>query len=121
MKHKLIAVTAVLFALLTAVFAAEVSGKWKAQVPGRNGTRDTTFEFKAAGSAVTGTMSVEGQSVALADGKLSGDTLSFTVALDRGGNMIKYTYTGNIAGNEIQYKRESGQGQPREFTAKRAN
>ena len=117
MKYKLIAVTAMVFALA----AADVSGKWKAQVPGRNGTRDTTFELKADGGKLTGSMSVEGQSAALADGKVSGDTVSFTVSLDRGGNTMKYTYTGKIAGDEIQFKREGGQGQAREFTAKRAN
>jgi len=34
--------------------------------------------------------------------------------------MIKFTYTGKINGSEIQFKREGGQGQAREFTAKRA-
>ena len=58
---------------------------------------------------------------AIADGKSSGDTLSFTVTVDRGGTAVKQTYTGKIAGNEIQFKREGGQGPAREFVAKRAN
>ena len=107
-------------ALAGMLAAADVAGKWQAQVPGRNGTRDTTFDLKTDGGKLTGTMSVEGQSVPLADGKVSGDTVSFTASMDRGGNTIKYSFTGKVAGNEIQFKRESGQGQPREFTAKRA-
>jgi hypothetical protein len=40
--------------------------------------------------------------------------------MERGGNTIKQTYTGKVAGDEIKFKREGGQGAPREFTAKRA-
>ena len=89
-------------------------------MPGRSGTRDTTFDFKTDSDKLTGTMSVEGQSAPLADGKVSGDTVSFTVSMDRGGNTIKYMFSGKVAGDQIQFKREGGQGQPREFTAKRA-
>jgi hypothetical protein len=39
----------------------------------------------------------------------------------RGGETVKWIYTGTVAGNEIKFKREGGQGQAREFTAKRAN
>ena len=100
--------------------AADVAGMWTAQVPGRNGTRDTKFPFKVDGDKLTGTMSVDGQDTALADGKTSGSNVSFAASVDRGGNTIKYTFTGKVAGDEIQFKREGGQGQAREFTAKRA-
>jgi hypothetical protein len=92
--------------------AADVAGMWTAQVPGRNGTRDTKFTFKVDGDKLTGTMGV--------DGKVSGSNVSFTASVDRGGNTIKYNFTGKLAGDEIQFKREGGQGQAREFTAKRA-
>src|SRR5437667_7153454 len=108
-----------LFLAVSIGAAADVAGMWTAQVPGRNGTRDTKFAFKVDGDKLSGTMSVEGQDIAIADGKVSGDSLSFTASVDRGGNMIKYTYTGKIGGAEIQFKREGGQGQAREFIAKR--
>ena len=100
--------------------AADVAGMWTAQVPGRNGTRDTKFTFKVDGDKLTGTMSVEGQDTILTDGKVSGSNVSFAASVDRGGNTIKYNFTGKLAGDEIQFKREGGQGQAREFTAKRA-
>ena len=62
----------------------------------------------------------QGQETPISEGKISGDTLSFTVSMERGGDTIKQIYTGKISGDEIKFKRESGQGQAREFTAKRA-
>ena len=111
-------------ALCAVALAADVTGKWTAQVPGRDGqTREQIFNFKVDGEKLTGTIpSGRGQDVdAIADGKVSGDTLSFTVTREMGGNSVKLTYTGTLAGDVIKFKREGGQGQAREFTAKRAN
>jgi hypothetical protein len=108
-----------LLGLSVVALAADAGGKWMAQVPGRNGTRDTTFDLKVDGEKLTGTMSVEGQATPIADGTISGDSLSFTATVDRGGNTIKYMFTGKLAGDTIQFKREGGRGQAREFTAKR--
>ena len=53
--------TCTIFLLLlaaVAVFAADATGKWVAQVPGRNGQmREVTFNLKADGSALGGTVS----------------------------------------------------------------
>jgi len=110
-------------ALCAVALAADVTGKWTAQVPGRDGqTREQVFTFKVDGEKLTGTVPAgQGQEVAIANGKVSGDTLSFTVTREMGGNSVKLTYTGTLAGDVIKFKREGGQGQAREFTAKRAN
>ena len=120
MYHKTLAVITLFLAVSIGALAADVAGTWTAQVPGRSGTRDTKFTFKVDGDKLTGTMSVEGQATAIADGKASGSDLSFTASVDRGGNTIKYNFTGKLAGDAIQFKRDGGQGQAREFTAKRA-
>ncbi len=121
MTKKLAVSLTLLLAVSIAALAADVSGRWTAQVPGRGGeARETTFTFKVEGDKLTGTMSVQGQQAPIADGKIAGDTLSFTVTVERGGNQIKQNYTGKVVGAEIQFKREGGQGQPREFIAKRA-
>jgi hypothetical protein len=120
MSYKTILAITLFLAVSIGALAADVAGMWTAQVPGRNGTRDTKFTFKVDGDKLTGTMSVEGQDIALADGKIAGSNLSFAANVDRGGNTIKYTFSGKLAGDEIQFKREGGQGQARDFTAKRA-
>jgi len=114
-------VIGLLLVLAVAALAADIGGKWVAQVPGRNGqTRETTFNFKVDGDKLAGTVSGRQGDTPIAEGKVSGDTVTFVVNVDRGGETTKQTYAGKIAGDEIKFKREGGQGQPREFTAKRA-
>ena len=110
-------------ALACAVQAADLTGKWVAQVPGRDGnTCEVTFTFKADGATLTGSQSgFQGNEIPISEGKISGDTISFKVTMERGGNTITWNYTGKVAGNEIQMKREGGQGQAREFVAKKAS
>ena len=117
-KQLLVAITL----LATSLVAADVSGKWSAQVPGRNGeTREQIFNLKADGEKLTGTMSAgRGGEAPIADGKVSGDIVSFSMTREMNGNTIKWTYTGTVSGNEIKMKRAGGQGEPREFVAKRA-
>jgi len=122
MTKRSILVLAILLAVALGALAADVTGKWVAQIPGRDGqTRETTFTFKVEADKLTGSISGrQGQETPISEGKISGDTLSFTVSMERGGDTIKQIYTGKISGDEIKFKRESGQGQAREFTAKRA-
>jgi hypothetical protein len=102
--------------------AADVTGKWTAQVPGRGGqTRETTFNFKADGAALTGTMSGMQGDVPISDGKIAGDDISFVVKLSFGGNEVKMNYKGKVSGNEIKFTRtREGADQSQEFVAKRA-
>ena len=110
--------------LAVAAFAADVTGKWTAQVPGRDGqTREVTYNLKADGAALTGTTTGRGgQEIQITDGKVEGDTVSFKVKMEFGGNSIVQNYTGKLAGDEIKFTqtRDGGGGQPREFVAKRA-
>jgi len=102
--------------------AADATGKWIAQVPGRDGqTRETTFNLKAEGDKLTGTVSGRQGETAIADGKVKGDDISFDVTLNFGGNSVKMEYTGKVAGDEIKFKRHrEGAEQSAEFTAKRS-
>ena len=105
-------------------FAADVSGKWVAQVAGRNGqTMETTFNFKVAGDKLTGTITNPRGETEISDGKVEGDTISFTRAVSFNGNDMKFLYKGKVSGDEIKFtmEREGGEGTPREFTAKRAS
>ena len=107
---------------LTAL-AADVTGKWTAQVPGRNGqTREATFTFKADGNTLTGTVSGCRGEAPIADGKIDGDQISFTQTMQFGDNTVKLIYKGTVAGDEIKFTRtRDGGDQPgQEFTAKRA-
>lgn len=59
MKSRLCLILAgMTLAFVNSASAGDASGKWTAQVPGRDGqTRETTFNFKVEGEALTGTVS----------------------------------------------------------------
>jgi hypothetical protein len=125
MKSKLsLLVAGLALALITVVQAAgaDVSGKWTAQVPGRNGqTREQTFTFKADGEKLTGSVSgMQGNQMDISDGKVSGNDISFNVTANFNGNEMKLSYKGTISGDEIKFTRtREGSDQKQEFTAKR--
>lgn len=107
---------------LTAL-AADISGKWTAQVPGRNGqTREQTFNFKVDGNTLTGTVSGRMGDMPIAEGKIDGNTISFTQTMEFNGNSMKFIYKGTVSGDEIKFSRtrDGGEGRGQEFTAKRA-
>lgn len=122
---KLILSICILLTLLTTAWAADVDGKWTAQVPGRQGnTQEVTFNFKAEGDKLTGTMSGRQGDTAISDGKIAGNDLSFNVVREFNGNSIKLVFKGVLAGDEIKFTRTMeggpGGGAATEFTAKRA-
>jgi hypothetical protein len=129
MKTRIAALSACLvLALLTVAWAADVSGKWTAEVPGRQGaTQTTTINLKADGAKLTGTISGRQGDTEISEGKVSGDDISFVVVREFNGNTIKMLYKGKVAGDEIKFTRTfegaapGGQAPPPvEFTAKRA-
>jgi hypothetical protein len=122
MSRRILWLTLTLLTFTLALWSADLSGKWTAQVPGRSGNmREVTFTFKADGGNLTGTMSGRNGDVPIADGKIAGDDVSFSVTQEFGGNSVKQSFTGKATGSEIKFKRAGGQGEPIEFVAKRAN
>lgn len=112
-----------MMALATLALAADVTGKWTAQVPGRQGaTVETTITLKVEGDKLTGTISNPQGESAIADGKVSGDDVSFTVTREFQGNSFKMIYKGKVSGDEIKFTRtiEGRDVPPTEFTAKKA-
>jgi hypothetical protein len=58
MTKKLLFVVTIALVFAFSLLAADVTGKWVAEQPGRNGgpPRQTTFDLKADGTKLTGTM-----------------------------------------------------------------
>ena len=103
--------------------AADVTGKWVAQVPGRDGnTREVVYNLKASGGSLTGTTTgMGGQEIQLADGKIDGDNISFSTKMERNGNTMVMLYKGKVSGDEIKFTQQrEGADNVREFIAKRA-
>jgi len=121
MKLRITLLTAL---LAVGAFAADATGKWTGDVPGRGGqTRPQNMEFKVDGGALTGSVSgPNGSSTPISDGKVDGDNITFKVVREFNGNTIKQVYVGTISGDSINFKvtTEGREGPAREFTAKRA-
>jgi hypothetical protein len=111
--------TALLGIFALAASAADVTGKWMASVPGRNGNQDVTFNLKQTGGDITGTVGTARGDQQISEGKATGDDISFVVSFDAGGNTIKQEYKGKVSGSEIKFTRSGGRGNPIEFTAKK--
>jgi len=108
-----------------AIWAADVSGKWTAEVQGRNGnTMTITMNLKADGDKLTGTVSGRMGDTEISDGKVDGDKVSFNVVREFNGNQFKQSYSGKLDGDIIHFtmKMEGGMGggQERKMDAKRA-
>ncbi len=121
---------ATLVVLGTAVQAADATGTWGWTRPGRNGGADQkmTLKLKADGEKLTGTLTSpgrDGQSrdTAIADGKVKGDEISFTVTREFNNNKMVSKYSGKVSADTIKGKIESernGETQSRDWEAKRA-
>jgi hypothetical protein len=119
MKTTLLALVG-LFCLSVAAFAASVDGKWTAEVPGRGGnTMTTTFNFKADGGNLSGTVTTPRGENPIQNGKIDGDNISFDQVMNFNGNEFKISYKGTVKGDAIEMTRDSGRGNPQTFTAKK--
>ena len=83
-------------------FAADVTGKWVGNVETPNGPLELTYEFKADGETLTGTVASPMGSLPLNKGKIAGGVLTYEVALE--GGVITHEAKVNDAGTEITVK-----------------
>jgi hypothetical protein len=57
--------------------AADATGKWAGETPGRNGNQPITFNLKASGAMLTGTITTAQGDRPIEDGKVTVDTITF--------------------------------------------
>jgi hypothetical protein len=121
-------VTLCLLLLATTALAASIDGKWvaerKMERDGQSFTIVQTFDLKSAGSALTGSLTMqfgdmEPRTVDIADGKIEGDKFSFKTTISTPNGDFTSTYEGTVEGDVLKgtSSREGGPGRP--FEAKR--
>jgi hypothetical protein len=118
-----------------AAFAADASGTWKWTQQGRGGgggggtPRESTLTLTQKDGKLTGTVSTPGRDGAtstadIKDASIKGDTVTFSVEREFGGNKFVTKYSGKLAGDTITGESEGpgrdGQTMKREWVAKRA-
>ncbi|MEO7213004.1 hypothetical protein [Mucilaginibacter sp.] len=77
MKRKILTTAALILVIVTACFAADISGKWAGKLMDQY---DIAYDFKVEGEKLTGsTTGPEGNLINIQNGVIKGDDLSFTI------------------------------------------
>ena len=118
MKLRAIAISMLLLA--GSCLAADVDGKWNGTMNTPNGDFPVGFTFKADGATLNGsTTGPDGMEIKIANGKVDGNKISFSVTFDFGGMPLIMNYSGVLANNQIKFTIDIF-GMPVELTVKRA-
>jgi hypothetical protein len=90
--------------LAVSAFAADVDGKWNGTMTTPMGDVPVGFVLKADGAKLTGsTTGPDGAEVKIADGKVDGSKISFSVTFDFGGMPFTMNYAGVVSASEIKF------------------
>jgi opacity protein-like surface antigen len=104
----------------TPASAADVDGKWTGSIDAGQGPIDVGFTFKADGSKLTGsTIGPDGMEVAIKEGKIEGNNLTFKISLDFGGMPFELNYKGVMTGTDMKLTIDF-MGMPIEMNVKKA-
>jgi hypothetical protein len=122
MKKLVFAFAALLGLFVFSAAAADVTGKYTAEVPGRGGNLSTqTFNLVADGDKLTGTVTTPRGDQQITDGKVSGDSVSFMTIVKYQDREMKITYKGTVSGDTIKFSRmREGADQAQDFVATKA-
>lgn len=99
------------------LFAAELTGIWSGQIPGRYGDiEDVSLQFRQNGTTLTGKLYGLNDSTPISNGRIEGDKISFDITTEMNGGGRTTRYTGRIVGKEVQLERirllNPGEAQP---------
>ncbi len=92
-----------LLVLVTLLYSADATGKWKGSIVVDGETHELNFDLKASGDTVTGAFMVEGQTSEIKDGKIQADTVTFWAMAEYQGQPIKLVFKGQVLEGEIHF------------------
>lgn len=121
-RFVVLAVVALALAWGTVVRAADPSGRWAATFMSQVGEQVYTYEFVVKGTTLTGTAkgSLTGETK-ITDGKIDGDSFTFTENATYEGMMITFTYKARMtSADTIELSRNVMDIATETATAKRA-
>jgi hypothetical protein len=106
-----------------AALAADIDGKWVAELQGQKGPQTQTLVLKADGMKLTGSLDGgRGGATDISEGMIHGNDVTFKVVREFNGMKIEQNYKGTLAGGELKVTREAnpnGKGGPQEMTFKK--
>jgi hypothetical protein len=110
-RDRLLSVGASAFLLCASLAAADFTGTWVGQIPGRNDTFvDVAFKFVQNGTKLSGKVYGDYRSTPISEAIVAGDLITFVVVTqEQAGNQINETrvrFTGKMIDGEIELTRE---------------
>jgi hypothetical protein len=100
--------------------AADVDGKWTGSLDTPMGAVQVGFNFKADGAMLTGTTTgPDGSEIAIKNGKIDGDKITFLVSIDFGGMSLDLNYEGVVKKDTVELTLDV-MGMPFNFVVKKA-
>jgi opacity protein-like surface antigen len=100
--------------------AADVDGKWTGSLDTPMGAVQVGFNFKADGATLAGTTTgPDGSEIAIKNGKIDGDKITFLVSIDFGGMSLDLNYTGVVKKDSMELTLDV-MGMPFNFVVKKA-
>ena len=117
--RRFLVLAGLVFALFTAAVAADITGKWAAEFDTQIGAQKYMYDFKVDAGKLTGTAAGPQGSVAIAEGKVTGDDVYFVENMTYQGMDIRIEYSGRISGDELKLTRKVGEFATEELVAKR--
>jgi hypothetical protein len=109
-----------LLAAASPAFASDIDGKWSGAIDTPNGPVTINYTFKAQGATLTGATSApDGREIAISDGKIMGNKVSFSLTLDFGQGPATINYSGEFTAAELKLHSEF-MNMPFDFTLKKS-
>ena len=120
-RYVVLAVVVMAVAWSVSLRAADPSGRWAATFMSQVGEQVYTYEFVVKGTSLTGIAkgSLTGETK-ISDGKVDGDTFTFTENATYMGMMITFTYKCKMTSGDTIELTRSIMDMPETATAKRA-
>jgi hypothetical protein len=98
---------------------AQVGGTWAVLVSSPQGEMPTTLTLTQSGDALDGTMTSQFGTVSIADGRVQGRTVTFSMSMTVGGQAMQMSVEGEVDGNRMTGRIRTSEAGTMNFTAER--
>lgn len=96
--------------LVPGLIAADLTGIWMGQVPGRGGASDISFQLEQDGETLAGKLYEDYGSSPIVEGSVEGEKVAFVVvAREQAGNqinLVSYRYSGSLIEGQLELTQE---------------
>jgi len=83
--------------LAVSAFAADINGKWKSVIEFNGQSIEVVYDFKVEAGKLTGAVAGPNGEYEINEGKIEGDTFSFSISTDQ----FDVAYKGKIAADQL--------------------